>query len=923
MRFVPRGRTVVPLLAVVFLAVKPGLGFSRPAHKLALADYFGQFLPKKLNDCKTCHLPDPPGPAKTGEDSEKPHNVFGARVKAVRQELKKAGKKSNLDARLDALLNEDSDGDGVSNLVEILSGHFPGDAKDRPTAAELVEAKKLVAAFLKMRNGYPWRPFEVVQRPAVPKVKNTAWVRNPIDAFIAAEHEELGLKPRPEAPRPVLLRRVYLDLIGLPPTPDDLHAFLKDPSPDAFAKVVDRLLASPQYGERWGRHWMDVWRYSDWTGYGAQIRDSQPHIWRWRDWIVEALNQDKGYDRMILEMLAGDELAPDDPQALAATGYLVRNYKLLSREKWMQDTVDHTAQAFLGITLGCAKCHDHMYDPILQKEYYQVRAIFEPHQVRIDRLPGQADPGKDGLARVFDADLKTPTFFYIRGDDRTPDKSKALPPGVPEVIGGRFDVQPVSLPLSAISPDKRAFVIRELLLANAEAQTKARAALEALKNASPNPAKEKVELAALEFSLADSRQQALAAVLGAEKIEDAGLANTQVWKKAALAANKAQRQVALLEARHKLLSAELQIPPPKGKKVDPKKAIAEAKKQLAKAEADLKQPPSTTFIKRAVKTYPAQSTGRRLAFARWIADRENPLTARVAVNHIWLRHFGQALVPSVFDFGRNGRPPSHPALLDWLAAEFMDPAPARGGRQAPGSGNPPPGGLRSPLAKAWSMKHLHRLIVTSSTYRLASTPDAANAVLDRDNKYLWRIVPRRLEAEAVRDSIFFVAGKLDKTMGGPDIDYPQALTVPRRTLYFRHAAEKESVWMQIFDGPSVTECYERKPSIVPQQALALFNSAVTLQHGRLLARRIAGQTSDPTAFATAAFEHVLSRPPTAAERAECAQFLQEQTQRLRQSKIAPAGNAPDGRQPSADPAVRARENLVHALLNHHEFVTIR
>src|SRR5262249_41563889 len=168
-------------------------------------------------------------------------------------------------------------------------------------------------------------------------------------------HERRGLKPRPEAPRHVLLRRLYLDLTGLPPTRAELRAFLEDKSPRAYEKVVDRLLASPEHGERWGRHWMDVWRDSDWAGYGPQVRDSQPHIWRWRDWIVESLNADKGYDRMVLEMLAGDELAPEDPDVLRATGYLVRNFKLLSREKWLQDTVEHTFQGFLGVTVGCAK----------------------------------------------------------------------------------------------------------------------------------------------------------------------------------------------------------------------------------------------------------------------------------------------------------------------------------------------------------------------------------------------------------------------------------------------------------------------------------------------------------------------------------------------------------------------------------------
>src|SRR5205814_7932189 len=203
------------------------------------------------------------------------------------------------------ILQEDSDGDGVSNLLELLSGHFPGDAADRPTEKELAEARAKLPEFNRFRASYPWRPFRPVQRPAVPQVKNAGWVRNPIDAFLATEHERRGLTPRPEAPRHVLLRRVYLDLVGMPPTREELHAFLADTSPDAYEKVVDRLLASPQYGERWGRHWMDVWRYSDWAGYQAEVRESQPFVWRWRDWIVESLNRDKPYDQMVREMLAG------------------------------------------------------------------------------------------------------------------------------------------------------------------------------------------------------------------------------------------------------------------------------------------------------------------------------------------------------------------------------------------------------------------------------------------------------------------------------------------------------------------------------------------------------------------------------------------------------------------------------------------
>src|SRR4051794_11432365 len=213
------------------------------------------------------------------------------------------------------------------------------------------------------------------------------------------------------------------------------------------------------------------------------------------------------------------------------------------------------------------------------------------------------------------------------------------------------------------------------------------------------------------------------------------------------------------------------------------KAVTNAAAALALAEAALKQPLTTAYTPRPTRVFPATSTGRRLALAKWIADRDNPLTARVAVNHVWLRHFGQAIVPSVFDFGRNGRAPSHPALLDWLAAEFMD--------------------------KNWSMKHLHHLIVTSSAYRLASTPDEHDLRIDRDNKYVWRMAPRRAEAEVVRDAISHVAGQLDLKRGGPDITFTEGLTVNRRSLYFRSAAEKQMEFLSIFDGPSVIECYER------------------------------------------------------------------------------------------------------------------
>jgi hypothetical protein len=581
------------------------------------------------------------------------------------------------------------------------------------------------------RNHWAYRP------PVRPPVPPGPDCRNPVDAFLAAERTRHGLKTNPPADRAILLRRVYLDLIGLPPSRAQLHAFLADTSPDAYEKVVERLLASPQYGERWGRHWMDVWRYSDPFGNGEEYRYSQRHIWRWRDWIVESLGADKGYDRMIVEMLAGDELAPSDRDTLRATGYLARNWYKFNRTAWMQDTVEYTAAGFLGITLRCARCHDHKYDPLSQQDYYRFRAFFEPHDIRIDPLPGQPDTNKDGIARAFDAKPDAPTYLFRRGDERTPDKSRALTPAVPAVL--------TDTPLTPV----------------------------------------------------------------------------------------------------KL----------------------------------------------------AGSTGRRLALARWIADRGNPLTARVAVNHVWMRHFGKPLVHTVANFGLNGQAPTHPALLDWLAVEFME--------------------------SGWSMKKLHRLLVTSATYRLSSRSEPASLAADPDNRYLGRMNPRRMEAEVVRDSILAAAGQLDTTLGGAILDNKLGQTSPRRSLYFRFNTEYRVQFLDSFDPASPTECYARHESILPQQALALINSALALNQSRRLARRLADEA--PQAFVTAAFEQVLSRPPTAEERSRCERFLREQADLVHQpAKLTPFPPSPDAvMPPAADPAQRARENLIQVLFNHNDFVTIR
>jgi hypothetical protein len=904
-------------------------GWATPANKAALVKHYDKFLPKALNTCTTCHLPSENKHPETLADF--PHNPFGDRLRKLGEESEKAGRKLDIPHRLADIVKEDADGDGVNNETELLLGHQPGNAKDTPTKKELADGKKKLTEWAKALASYRWKPFEAVQRPPVPQVRSAQFViRNPIDAFIAKEHQARGLKPRPEATKEVLLRRVYLDLIGLAPTPEDLHAFLADKSPDAYEKVVDKLLASPRYGERWARHWMDVWRYSDWTGYQGVPRDSKPHIWRWRDWIIESLNADKGYDRMVMEMLAADELAPTDEDALRATGFLVRNFKSLSRERWLEDTIGHTFQAFQGVTMNCAKCHDHMYDPISQREYYEVRAIFEAHQVRTDRVPGVVDTEKtgDGLVRVYDATTAPVTYILARGDERRRLTNEAIQPNLPRIFGAKYEAKPVTLPLLAVRPDKREFVVNEDLAAAEKSLEEARAKLEELQAGAKADAKQKavpktvaraaaaaiaklppqlkplpvaktVAEAERNVALAEARVNSFKATLAAERLESEK--DSPEWKKAAEEAVIAQRKAAVLEARLALTEAESAMKAAKTDKTmaAAKKTLTTAEKEMARAEKDLIAPVTTKYAPNKFEAFPPTSTGRRLALAQWFASRDNPLTARVAANHIWAHHFGRGIVPTLNEFGRNGQPPSHPQLLDWLAAEFMGDGRSEMGDRK-NQPRTPNSDLRSP--RPWSQKHLHRLIVTSSTYRLASTPDAANAKLDRDNAYLWRMNSRRMEAEAVRDNVLHVAGSLDLTMGGPEIDNKLGLTSKRRSVYLRIAPEKEVEFIKIFDGPNPVECYARPVTVMPHQALALANSELTFAQADVLAATLTAKAGpDDAKFITAAYERVLSRKPTKEEAKLCVDFLKT---------------------PGKD-AGRARENLVMVLYNHNDFVTIR
>ncbi|HKX61899.1 MAG TPA: DUF1553 domain-containing protein, partial [Verrucomicrobiae bacterium] len=444
----------------------------------------------------------------------------------------------------------------------------------------------------------------------------------------------------------------------------------------------------------------------------------------------------------------------------------------------------------------------------------------------------------------------------------------------------------------------------------------ARAALaKAATNAASSP--EKLFEQELTVAAAEARERSLLATLEAERLEERQQKGSHAWVLAAMEAGRRQRELDLAEARLSQHQAEISLTAAQKKSSDaeavPKadtakpdaaaekarKAAAEkaakelevtrkksdeTKKALTQAESAFQGPLKPAYRSRSNESYPAESTGRRLAFARWVADAKNPLTARVAVNHLWLRHFNRGIVPTPADFGRGGRPPSNPQLLDWLAAEFM--------------------------SHGWSMKSIHRLIMTSSTYRMASTSDENCARIDPDNVHLWRMPSRRLEAEAIRDNMLHIAGDLDLTMGGPDIDHALGLTSKRRSLYLRIAAEKEVEFLRIFDGPTVTECYERRPSVMPQQALALANSDLAFRQAASVAAQIGKDASSEDDFIRRVYQRVLARTPKAAEMTLCRDFLGGNDTTLTPGKSKIADD-------------KRRENLVLVLLNHNDFVTIR
>ena len=944
-----------------------------------------------------------------------------------------------------------------------------------------------------------WWSYQPIEQPQLPDVTEADWCRNEIDYFVAAARETNTLPHVAETSKAAWLRRVFLDLIGLPPTRQELHDFLATDSPSAYENTVDELLNRPQYGERWGRHWMDVWRYSDWYGSRGinEIRYSQRHIWRWRDWIVKSLNNDKGYDQMIREMLAADEISGGDPAVLPATGYLGRNWYKFDRNVWMFETVERTGEAFLGLTFRCCRCHDHKFDPVSQEEYYRFRAFFEPHDVRTDRISALTATQKDatlgqvlsdGIALAYDKNPDVPTYRFERGDNRYPDETKLLTPGVPASLGGKVDISEINLPAETWYPMLRPGV-RETVLTQAQelvsaaetqlqdkhttaklAGEKLAAAIGAEQKPSAKPEiflHETFSAAAPEVwetvngawnyadgklvqsavssfatmvskanhprdfhvhlryrplspgtyrsigfsfdyqdkgqsqdvytSTGDDRQsvQAFHRVGGKQVYPQTGIVRTElkVGEEAVLDVSvhgskltidlngtrkldytmpverrdgrfalwvhqgaaeflalkitrqvdsletleqrkhDADRDVLLAQAGMKLahgkaesirlrLAADIALHLKDKQQAAQQSARAASAAELAVAvlqaeievvkagDSDDKRAAATaklTAARDAAKNptesytaigdqFPKTSTGRRSALAKWMTMPDNPRTARVAANHLWGRHFGQPLVATPENFGLNGRKPTHPQLLNWLAAQLIH--------------------------NGWKMKPLHKQIVLSAVYRMASTPTSSAVDVERDpeNHFLWRMNSRRMEAEVVRDSSLFLASRLDMTPGGPEIPETAGEKTLRRSLYFRNTPNEKMAMLEVFDVADPNSCYRRKESVVPHQSLAMMNSGLTLDSARMIAEQLA----DESDFVTAAFETVLSRSPTVDEAVRCRTFLTEHKGVLQEAPTQPfAAGGSATQAPSTDPGMRAKENLVHVLFLHNDFVTIR
>lgn len=641
-----------------------------------------------------------------------------------------------------------------------------------------------------------WWAFQPVKAVTPPQVSGKVFViHNDVDRFVAARLEKEGFPQAPEADRRELVRRAYFDLHGMAPTPEQVKAFVEDQRPDAYAQLIEELLKSPRYGERWAQHWLDLVRYGESDGYRQDAY--RPDAWRYRDYVVRAFNEDKPYDRFVKEQLAGDELEPNNPDSLIGTSYLRQTvYEYNERDAEGQRTTilneitDVTGELFLGLSFGCARCHDHKFDPILQKDYYRLQAFFAPMIWR-DDLP----LGTEEEKRAYQEQLQKW------------EKATAAPRAKLEAAT-RAHIEKVAMSAIKKFPDEvQAMVLK------------------------PEDQKTPYEKEVSYFVMRQAIEEQKKPVKGHN-------AATEV-------------------AKHEMKAFEAIKPKPLPTAFVATDVAAEAPPTIMKSRKNGEQKVEPGFLSildpSDVKIAPMTdiaSTGRRSALANWITRPDNPLAARVIVNRVWQYHFGRGLVATSSDFGHLGEKPSHPELLDWLTHEFV--------------------------AHGWSLKWLHRTLMNSAAYQCTAHVKPEDVVLKKDpeNRLLWRMNPRRLDAEQARDTLLEISGELDLTMGGPGEEAHK----PRRSVYTRKIRNSEDEFLRSFDAPAGFQSVaQRDATTTALQSLLMINGDWPLQRAHAMATRLLRECGpDKNAIISRAYQLAYSREPSAQEQAAAASFLHTQ-----------------------------------------------
>jgi Protein of unknown function (DUF1553)/Protein of unknown function (DUF1549)/Planctomycete cytochrome C len=725
--------------------------------------------------------------------------------------------------------------------------------------------------------------FQPVRKSPEPKVKDRSWIRSPIDAFILAKLESRGLRPVKPAAKATLIRRATLDLTGLPPTPAEVDDFVHDKSPNAFAKVVDRLLASPHYGERWGRYWLDVARYSD-AQLTAEGDRPMPSAFRYRDWVVEAFNQDLPYDQFVKAQLAGD-LLPNRDKLVGGLGF----YALSPNPEFHEDRVDATSRGFLGLTVACAQCHDHKYDPIPTKDYYSLLGVFEntkadefplaPASV-VDKYKEQKkllDEQKAAFKEFLDNQrAQLVQVFAERSADYLKAVWRVLGPGkksLEDVVrdDASLDYELLTRWTDFLRPGSKhehGFLEDwQNLLEKGGTETEAQVVAEKFQSQLRAILTEKADIdkknakvqgkngMSPELLALDRNRYLLIEELSAPPsprserkrkngglfyFSDAGIARffTGVWRS----------HYDSLQARIDKLQSELPPQYPFLPTISDKATPENLRVYIRGDKENLGEEAPRRFLAVLSQGAPAvfKTGSGRLELAEAIASAQNPLTARVMVNRIWGYHFGAGIVRTPGNFGKLGELPTHPELLDYLAARFVE--------------------------NGWSIKKMHREIMLSATYALGSDYSAANYEIDPDNRLLWRASARRLDAEAIRDSLLFVSGKLDLTVGGPGtpIDDDKNL---RRTLYGFFSRFKLDPFLRLFDFPDpIATSEQRIATNVPLQQLFYLNSDFVRRQAEALAQRTSAQLPEPGKV-QAIYQILFSRAPTQEELQYASEFV--------------------------------------------------